>query len=348
LGAPALLYLAAMGVGRLGLVEFDTVAISNLHRQVLYTTAEVGQPKGACALKRLRALNPEIEVQWLDRQLTPPNALETLRGWDLVLDGTDNFATRYLVNDTCVLLDIPLVSASVLRFEGQLGVFHAPLPDGSRSPNYRDLFPFPPAPDSVPDCATGGVLGILPGVLGTLQALEAVKLLTGLGNPLVGQLAVFDAMGTQLRTLRLYPNPENPLRTRLSQHDLANDYDFLCTLNPDSTSNASTDMTIPEIDVQTLKAWRDENKPHQLIDVRNPDEYAFCNLGGELIPLGDVAANVDKIAEDLPVVLQCRSGGRSAQALLMLRQLGVSAEMYNLKGGILAWSDQIDPSVPKY
>jgi molybdopterin/thiamine biosynthesis adenylyltransferase/rhodanese-related sulfurtransferase len=337
LGAPLLLYLAAAGVGTLGIVDFDSIEESNLQRQVLFTTADLGQPKAEVTAARLRALNPHCQVQVYAQRLGVDNALALVQDYHIIADATDNFATRYLINDACVLADKPLVYGSIYRFEGQVSVFNVLQADGRRSPHYRDVFPVPGA---APNCAESGVLGTLPGIIGTWQANEVIKLITGLGEPLAGKLLLFDALTNETRLIKYRHRPETaPVRA--------------LSLNPDLTCNITepnnlSEKTMKEVTVQELKALFDNNADFQLIDVREPHEYQIANLGGELIPLGQVDAQADKIARDKQVVVHCRSGARSGNAIQFLEQKYGIQNLYNLKGGILAWSDEIDPSVPKY
>ena len=337
LGAPAALYLAAAGVGRIGLVDFDRVEPSNLHRQVLYDAGDVGAPKLEAAGRRLEALNPEVEVVAHATRLTAENALDLVRGYDVAVDGTDAFATRYVVNDACVLAGIPDVAASISRFEGQLSVYAA-----AGGPCYRCIFAEPPPPDQVPSCAEGGVLGVLPGLLGVLQATEALKLLLGIGEPLVGRLLIVDALGMRFRTLQFARDPNCPV----------------CGANATITAPRSTTTacvppsmpSVPEITVRDYHRLRERGEAPFLLDVRRPEEYAIANLGGALIPLNELPDRIDELdahRDDEMIVVYCRSGARSARAVEMLQQLGFSNAV-NLKGGILAWSDEIDPSVQKY
>jgi adenylyltransferase/sulfurtransferase len=337
LGAPAALYLAAAGVGRLGLVDPDRVEISNLHRQVLYGTSDERRPKVETAAERLRALNPEVEVIAYPFRFEADNALGLLSGYDLVLDGTDTFETRYLVNDASVLAGVPNVYASVSRFEGQASVFGA-----GGGPCYRCIFEAPPPPGLIPSCAEGGVLGVLPGLLGLVQATEALKLLLGIGEPLVGRLLLVDALEMRFRTLHVHKNPDCPV----------------CGASPRITSLRAVPTTcpppsmatIPEITVRDLHRMREEGNPPFLLDVRGPDEHALANLGGALIPLQELPqrlAELEPHRDDPMLVVHCRSGSRSARAVELLRQHGY-ANAVNLKGGILAWSDEVDPTVPKY
>lgn len=332
LGSPALTYLAAAGVGRIEVVEFDRVDESNLHRQILYTTGDVGRPKAEAAAERLRALNPHVDVVTHAERFGAHNALRLLKNADLVLDGTDTFATRYLVNDAAVLSGTPNVYASVSQFDGQASVFGAP-----GGPCYRCLFPEPPPPGLIPNCAEGGVLGVLPGLLGTIQATEALKVLLGIGEPLVGRLLLVDALSMTTRTLRVDRDPtcpvcgDAPSVTSLSQHP-----------TPMSAP------TVPEITVRDLKDRMDRGDAPFVLDVREPDEYEGANIDGALIPLGQLPERLGEIEghKDQDVVVHCRSGGRSAKAVEYLRGQGFSKAV-NLKGGIHAWSDEIDPSLPK-
>lgn len=335
LGSPVLLYLAAAGVGRIGVVDFDTVDDSNLQRQVLFTVEDVGQAKAEVAGRRLRALNPYIEVTVHNTLFTRDNALELVGQYDVVADGTDNFPTRYLVNDACVLSGKTNVYASIFRFEGQVSVFNYLREDGSRGPNYRDLFPEPPPPGLVPNCAEGGVLGVLPGIIGSMQASEVIKVLTGVGDPLDGRLFLFDASAFSTRILKVRKNEATDIRELI-------DYEHFCGVSIDES------QPIREIDVQELMALRQREADFQLIDVREPYEYDIANLGGELIPLSQVAEQVARIDPNKQVVIHCRSGKRSADAIKILQDLAPFSNLYNLKGGILAWADEIDSSVPKY
>lgn len=343
LGSPAALYLAAAGVGTLGLVEFDTVDPSNLQRQVLHGTPDVGRPKLDSARDRIAALNPLVRVEPHPVRLTAANALEILAGYDLVVDGTDNFPTRYLVNDACVLLGKPLVYGSVQRWDGQASVFW-----GGHGPCYRCLFPEPPPPGTVPSCAEGGVLGVLPGIIGSIQCAEAVKLILGVGESMLGRLLLFDALAMQFREVRLEADPDCPVcGTRPQIRELI-DYERFCGV-PTSPSDTMTN-DIPEITPTELKERLDRGDKVAIVDVREPHEWEIGNLephGARLIPLGQLPDRVDEIPRDQEVVLQCRSGSRSSDALQFLRGQGFS-KLLNLKGGIRAWSDEVDPSIPKY
>jgi adenylyltransferase/sulfurtransferase len=343
LGAPLLQYLTAAGVGTIGIVDFDVVDDSNLQRQVLFTVADVGRPKVEAAAERLRAQNPFVEFHVHNLRLTADNALDLIAQYDLVADGTDNFATRYLVNDACVLLGKTNVYASIFRFEGQAAVFNHLLPDGSRSPNYRDLFPEPPPPGLVPSCAEGGVIGVLPGILGSIQANEVIKVISGVGDPLAGRLFLFDALSFETRILKVAADPRNPLTGKNPTQTTLIDYDQFCGLPDESAQKA-----IKEITVQELASWQNLKKDFQLVDVREPYEYDIANLGGELIPLKTVAEHADQFALDKPVVVHCRSGKRSGDAIRELERLFGFQHLYNLKGGILAYADEVDTTLAKY
>lgn len=337
LGSPVLLYLAAAGVGTLGIVDFDRVEESNLQRQVLFTTADVGKPKAEVARERLKAMNPHCQVTAYTLRLIPENVLELVKDYDVIADATDNFLTRYLVNDACVLSEKPLVYGSIYRFEGQVSVFNALDKAGNRGPNYRDLFPVAGAG---PNCAESGVIGILPGIIGTLQANEVIKLVTGIGEVLTGKLLLYDALVNESRTIRFKKNPTTIKITRLLSGPEA-----ACILT-EQTNNG--DKIMKEVTVQELKELIDSKADFQLIDVREPYEYQIANLQGELIPLGQVEAQADKFARDKQVVVHCRSGARSGNAIRLLEEKFGFNNLYNLRGGILAWSDEIDASVPKY
>ena len=342
LGSPAALYLAAAGVGRLGIVDFDVVDFSNLHRQVLHGTPDVGRPKLQSARDRLTAINPEIEIQTYETSLTSKNALDLFRDYDVILDGTDNFPTRYLVNDACVLLGKPNAYGSIFRFEGQASVFGAP-----GGPCYRCLYPEPPPPGLVPSCAEGGVLGVLPGVIGTIQATEAIKLILGVGRPLVGRLLLYDAFNMSFRELKLRRDPDCPVCGDRPTVRALIDYDQFCGITPASQAAPS----VPETTVEDLKARLDRGDRVFVLDVREPSEYQISRIqGSTLIPLGELPKRLAEIPSgpDAPdVVVHCKMGGRSAKAVKQLVDAGFS-RVQNLKGGILAWSDRIDPSQPKY
>lgn len=344
LGAPLLSYLVAAGVGNIGIIDFDVVDDSNLQRQILFTVDDIGKPKVEAAAARLRKQNPYVNIKTYNTQLTSANAMDIIREYDVVADGTDNFPTRYLVNDACVLLDKANIYASIFRFEGQVSVFNYKYKDGSVSPNYRDLFPEPPPPGLVPSCAEGGVLGVLPGIVGSLQANEVLKVISGIGEPLAGRLFLFDALTFETRTLKIHRDPANPLnRENPTQKALIN-YDMFCGIS----SAKEEEQHVKELSVQDLYALIRDQKEFQLIDVREPYEYEIANLGGELIPLNQIEEAVDKIASDKQVVVHCRSGVRSGKAIEKLEKKYGFTNLYNLKGGILAWADEIDHNVPKY
>ncbi len=327
LGCPLLTYLAAGGVGTLGIVDGDWVAVSNLHRQVLYTAQDEDQLKAEVAAERLRALNPHVKVEVHPFRLLRENALALVGNYDLVADGSDNFPTRYLIADACTLTGRPHVYGAVHRFEGQVAVFNAARPDGTRGAQYRDLFPEPPPAGLVPNCAEEGVLGVLPGIIGTLQASEVIKLLTGIGQPLDGQLYHFDAAAFVGRTVRFAANPARPPITDLP------DYSEIC----------GAQALTREITAAELRQWQREGRRFQLIDVREPTEYAAGHLGGELIPLGQLADQVGRIARDRPVVIYCQRGQRSAQAVAQLGAQSDFEHLYQLRGGIKAWLNEGAP-----
>ena len=340
LGSPAALYLAAAGVGTLGLVEPDRVDLTNLHRQVLYTTAEVGAPKGERAAERLRALNPTIEVRVHPELLTSANALEILRGYDVVVDGSDNFPTRYLVNDACVLLRKPDVFGSVYRFEGQVTVF-----DAVHGPCYRCLYPEPPPPDAVPTCAEGGVLGVLPGVVGLLEATEAIKLVLNLGEPLVGRLLLFDALDMRFREVRVEKSVDCPVCGPRPTQTTLIDYEAFCGVPGRSES---VDSTVPSVTPPELSAELRSEHPPLLVDVRQPGEYAIVHLEGALlVPQDRLVERLGDITAAREVVVYCKSGVRSARAVRLLTELGVR-NVRHLAGGLDAWTESVDPSLPRY
>jgi sulfur-carrier protein adenylyltransferase/sulfurtransferase len=340
LGAPLGLYLAAAGVGRIGLVDFDKVDDSNLQRQILFSTKDVGRPKIEAAADRLRGLNPEIQIDTFDTMLSSENALEILKDYDIVVDGTDNFPTRYLVNDACVLLKKPNVYGSIFRFEGQATIFGYP-----EGPCYRCLYPEPPPPGLVPSCAEGGVLGVLPGIVGSIQAAETLKLIIGKGDSLVGRLLLFDALAMRFRELKLRKNPDCPIcGTHPTITKLINYAEF-CGVRGEEAPAPQT--SVPEITPRELKARLDRGDDLYILDVREPHEYQICNLGGHLIPLGDLSKRASELDSSREIVAHCRSGKRSAEAVEFLQRAGFR-KVLNLKGGILAWSDEVDPSIPKY
>ncbi|MFN3597880.1 MAG: molybdopterin-synthase adenylyltransferase MoeB [Rubricoccaceae bacterium] len=343
LGAPAALYLAAAGVGHLRLVDDDRVERSNLHRQVLYTDADAGRLKVEVAAERLGALNPDVHLEPHAARFEPGNAFDLLEGCDLVLDGTDVFATRYLVNDASVLAGVPNVFASVSRFEGQASVFGLVGAEGRRGPCYRCVFPEPPPEGLVPSCAEGGVLGVLPGLLGLVQATEALKLLLGAGTPLAGRLLLFDTLGMRSRTLRLERDPACAV---------CGDAPTITTLTPTAVSCSApvAPSPIPEISPRDLEARLKSPDAPFVLDVRRPDEYAIANIGGALIPLDELPDRLGELEEhrgDPMFVVMCRSGARSGKAVELLHAHGFTNAV-NLRGGILAWSDDVDPAVPRY
>ncbi|PYK66837.1 MAG: molybdenum cofactor biosynthesis protein MoeB [Verrucomicrobia bacterium] len=336
LGSPVALYLAAAGVGKIGIVDFDDVDLSNLQRQILHGTKDIGRAKLESARDRLRDINPEIEIELHNCRFSSENATELVSGYDVVVDGSDNFPTRYLSNDVCVFERKPNVYGSVFRFEGQTTVF-APHLGG---PCYRCLFPEPPPPDSVPNCAQAGVLGVLPGIIGMLQAIETIKLIIGIGEPLVGRLLHFDALKVKFRELNLRRDPQCPVCGENPTILSPIDYDQFC--------GARVDQAVPTISVQELKGKMDAREAFELIDVREPFEYEIARIdGAKLIPLGEIGERFGELQEEQPIIVHCHSGQRSAQAVRLLRQRGFT-KVYNLEGGIDAWSDQIDSSVPKY
>jgi adenylyltransferase/sulfurtransferase len=348
LGSPLALYLAAAGVGTLGIVDFDRVDESNLQRQVLHGTADIGRPKVESARDALADLNPHVRVEAIDARLTAENALDVLRGWDVVADGTDNFATRYLVNDACVLLGIPNAYGSIFRFEGQASVFAHP--DG---PCYRCLYPEPPPPGLVPNCAEGGVLGILPGVIGLVQATEAVKLALGIGETLVGRLLLYDALSLRFREMKVRRDPgcpvcgDDPTITNLS------DADAICGVEtppaaPDRATGDGVDERAGLIDPAALKRWLEDGRDFLLLDVRNPEEFRICRIeGSELVPLPYLPGEVDRLDPRRETVVLCHTGIRSDHACHFLRQIGFE-RVLNLRGGIEAWALEVDPELPRY
>ncbi|HKW26946.1 MAG TPA: molybdopterin-synthase adenylyltransferase MoeB [Terriglobales bacterium] len=339
LGSPLALYLAAAGVGTLGVVDFDVVDYTNLQRQVIHTTADVGRKKLESAAETVKAINPFVQLRPFETRLTSENALELFRDFDIIVDGTDNFPTRYLVNDACVLTGKPNVYGSIFRFEGQVSVFATK--DG---PCYRCLYPEPPPPGLVPSCAEGGVLGILPGLVGVMQATEAIKLILGKGEPLIGRLLLVDALGMRFRELKLRKNPECPA---CGQHPTVTkliDYNEFCGIRGEEKPVASN---VPEIQPEELKARLDAGEDIFILDVREPHEYQICNLNGYLIPLGELPKRAHELDSSREIVAHCRSGVRSAKAVTFLQQAGFR-KVKNLAGGILAWSDKVDSSVPKY
>jgi molybdopterin/thiamine biosynthesis adenylyltransferase/rhodanese-related sulfurtransferase/molybdopterin converting factor small subunit len=342
LGAPLGLYLSAAGIGRIGLVDFDVVDFTNLQRQVIHGTKDVGRKKLDSAADRMIDINPNIAIDRYEVALDSSNALDILEPYDLVIDGTDNFPTRYLVNDACVILKKPNVYGSIFRFEGQASVFAYP-----GGPCYRCLYPEPPPPGLVPSCAEGGVLGILPGIIGLVQATEAVKLILGAGEPLVGRLLLYDALAMKFRELKLRRNPECPVCGDHPRITKLIDYQQFCGI-PQQAPKQETKVTEGEIEVTEVKAMMDRGDKFALIDVREPHEYQICSIpGSKLIPLGEVPKRLDELDKTADTVIHCKSGMRSAKACGILKAAGFE-HVRNMKGGILAWSDRVDPSVPKY
>jgi molybdopterin/thiamine biosynthesis adenylyltransferase/rhodanese-related sulfurtransferase/molybdopterin converting factor small subunit len=340
LGSPLALYLAAAGVGRLGLVDFDVVDCTNLQRQIIHGTSDIGRSKLDSARDAIADINPHVQVDTYDTRLTSDNAMEILKPYDVIVDGTDNFPTRYLVNDACVLLDKPNVYGSIFRFEGQASVFWA-----ARGPCYRCLYPEPPPPGLVPSCAEGGVLGILPGVIGVIQATEAVKLILGNGEPLIGRLLLYNALTMKFQEMKLRKDPDCPI---CGEHPTVTgliDYEFFCGIGADDHEPPEPGTVVT---ATQLKAELDQRRPIHLVDVREPHEYEICRIpGADLIPQGDLERRIHELDRDWDIVMFCRSGGRSARTAKFLREAGFR-RVRNLTGGILAWSDKVDPSVPKY
>jgi sulfur-carrier protein adenylyltransferase/sulfurtransferase len=343
LGSPAALYLAAAGVGTIGIVDFDAVDTSNLQRQILHGTPDVGRSKLESAKERLSALNPEVRVITYETRLTSANALELFKGYDVIVDGTDNFATRYLVNDACVLLGIPNAYGSIFRFEGQASVFAT-----KEGPCYRCLYPEPPPPGLVPSCAEGGVLGVLPGVIGTIQATESIKLMLGAGATLVGRLLLYDAWAMRFRELKLRRDPACPACGDRPTIKQLIDYEEFCGVKP--AAAAAAGPAVPETTVEELKARIDAQAPIYILDVREPHEYQIARIpGSTLIPLGQLGARAGELppaSAGREIIVHCKSGVRSAKAVTLLKEQGIEAK--NLKGGILAWIDRIDPTQAKY
>lgn len=339
LGSPLALYLAAAGVGTLGLVDFDVVDYTNLQRQIIHSTADVGRKKLDSAAEKLTAINPFLNVRKFDMRLSSENALELFRDFDIIADGTDNFPTRYLVNDACVLTGKPNVYGSIFRFEGQASVFATE--DG---PCYRCLYPEPPPPGLVPSCAEGGVLGILPGLVGVMQATEVIKLILGAGEPLIGRLLLIDALSMKFRELKLRKNPDCPVCGTHPTVTKLIDYNEFCGIRGEEKLVATG---VPEIQVEELKRRLDAKEDLFVLDVREPHEYQICNIGGHLIPLNDLPKRVNELDSSREIVVHCKMGGRSAKAVEFLRQAGF-AKVQNLAGGINAWSERVDPKVPKY
>jgi molybdopterin/thiamine biosynthesis adenylyltransferase/rhodanese-related sulfurtransferase len=344
LGSPAAMYLAAAGVGRIGIVDFDVVDYSNLQRQLLHTTPDVGLSKLQSARNKINALNPHVHVETYEEALSSDNAMRLFKGYDVILDGTDNFPTRYLVNDACVLMGIPNAYGSIFRFEGQASVFAAK--DG---PCYRCLYPEPPPPGLVPSCAEGGVLGVLPGVIGVIQATESIKLLTGVGQPLIGRFMIYDALNMKFRELKLRKDPDCPVCGTHPTVTKLIDYDQFCGIAPAAQDHsAGATVSASDITPVELKQKLDAGETPFILDVREPNEYQINKIpGSTLIPLGELPRRYQELPKDRQIITQCKMGGRSAKAQDFLKTVGFT-DVLNLKGGILAWIDTVDPSQPKY
>jgi molybdopterin/thiamine biosynthesis adenylyltransferase/rhodanese-related sulfurtransferase len=339
LGSPLALYLAAAGVGTIGLVDFDVVDVTNLQRQIVHGSKDVGRPKLESARDRLKDLNPHVHVEGFETRLTSENALEIVRDFDIVIDGTDNFATRYLTNDACVILGKPNVYGSIYRFEGQSSVFAT-----EEGPCYRCLYPEPPPPGLVPSCAEGGVLGVLPGLVGTIQATEGIKLLLGIGEPLIGRLLLIDALTMQFRAMKLRKNPNCPACGTREIRELI-DYDQFCGIGGDPLQDPNG---IPELTPAELAAKQQRKDDFDLIDVREPHEWAIAKIpGARLVPLSAFTDSLHQFDSARDIVVHCKMGGRSAKAVRQLQAAGFK-KVWNLAGGILRWSDDVDPKVPKY
>jgi sulfur-carrier protein adenylyltransferase/sulfurtransferase len=342
LGAPLTFYLAAAGIGTIGLVDFDVVDESNLQRQIIHSTADVGRPKIDSAAEKLQALNPYLKIVKHETMLTSANALEIIKDYDIVADGTDNFPTRYLVNDACVLSgNKPNAYGSIFRFEGQASVFAT-----EEGPCYRCLYPEPPPPGLVPSCAEGGVLGILPGLVGVIQATEVIKLILGKGEPLIGRLLLVDSLDMKFRELKLRKNPDCPVCGKNPTVTKLIDYQQFCGITPEPKA-AAVQNGIPQISPKDLKTKLDAKEDIFVLDVREPHEYQIANLGAKLIPLGDLPARVGELDKSAEIVVHCKSGGRSQKAAEFLAQNGFK-NVQNLAGGITAWSNDVDPTIAKY
>lgn len=342
LGSPLAMYLAAAGVGRLGIIDFDNVDFSNLQRQTIHGTGDVGRPKVVSAAETITAINPNVAVDQYNEALTTANALQIAEPYDLIIDGTDNFPTRYLVNDVCVMQGKPNCYGSIFRFEGQASVFGY---DGG--PCYRCLYPQPPAPGVVPSCAEGGVLGVLPGIIGTIQAIEAIKIMLGKGNTLSGRLLLFDALGMTFREMKVRRYPDCPVCGEHPSITELIDYQDFCGVPTPGSEAAKVQQQSPwDISPQQAKR-RLQSENVCLLDVREPHEYEICNLKGQLIPLGELADRIAELNRDAEIIVHCKMGGRSAKAVQLLRDNGFD-KVFNMRGGMTAWSEQIDPTVPKY
>jgi adenylyltransferase/sulfurtransferase len=343
LGAPLGLYLAAAGIGKIGIVDFDVVDVTNLQRQVIHGTKDVGRPKIESAAESMKDINPFLEIEKFEVPLTSENALDIIKGYDIVVDGTDNFPTRYLVNDACVLLNKPNCYGSIFRFEGQATVFHH-----EGGPCYRCLYPEPPPPGLVPSCAEGGVLGILPGIIGVIQATETVKIILGKGDSLSGRLLLYDSLGMKFRELKLRRNPECPVCGDHPTVTKLIDYQQFCGIPQAAAAEAAEKGKLPEITPLQLKKKLDAGEDIFVLDVREPHEYDIARIEGtKLIPLGQLSRRVGELDSTADIVIHCKSGMRSAKAQKTLKEMGFS-RVTNLTGGILRWSDEVDPSIPKY
>ncbi len=343
LGSPLALYLAAAGVGTLGLVDFDVVDVSNLQRQILHATPDVGRPKIDSAREKLLALNPDMDIPRHDTPIDSGNALEIFARYDVIVDGTDNFPTRYLVNDACVLLGKPNVYGSIFRFDGQSSVFFPP-----HGPCYRCLYPVPPPPDLVPNCAEGGVLGILPGLIGVVQATETVKLILGTGRPLIGRLMLYDALEMTVRELKIRKNPRCPICGPNPTITGLIDYQEFCGVRGAEATPSASAGDGEVLSARELKAMLDRGERPFILDVRNPPEIEICRIAGStVIPLPELAIRLGELDRSVPMVVHCKSGARSAKAIALLREAGFS-RLKNLSGGILAWAKDVDPSLPTY
>jgi sulfur-carrier protein adenylyltransferase/sulfurtransferase len=339
LGSPLALYLGAAGVGTLGIVDFDVVDYTNLQRQIIHSTADVGRKKLDSAADKLKAINPFINIRKFDTRLSSDNAIELFKEFDIIADGTDNFPTRYLVNDACVITGKPNVYGSIFRFEGQASIFAT-----EGGPCYRCLYPEPPPPGLVPSCAEGGVLGILPGLVGVIQATEVIKLILGIGDPLIGRLLLIDALGMSFRQLKLRKNPECPVCGKNPTITELIDYEQFCGIRGEE---APVETVGGEMQVEELKRRLDAGDDIYVLDVREPHEYQIANIGGHLIPLGDLPNRVNELDSSREIVAHCKMGGRSAKAVTFLRQAGFK-KVHNLAGGITAWAERVDPKMPKY
>ncbi len=343
LGSPLAMYLAAAGVGRLGLVDVDQVDFSNLQRQVVHGTKDVGRDKVQSGAETIANINPDVQVDQHKVAFTSENAMQIAANYDVIIDGTDNFPTRYLVNDVCVMTGKPNCYGSIYRFEGQASVFGL---DGG--PCYRCLYPQPPAPGAVPSCAEGGVLGVLPGIIGTIQATEAIKIILGIGDSLSGRLILFDALDMSFREMKVQRDRDCPVcGDHPSITELIDYQDFCGIPMQDSEAGKANEQSPWDVAPSDVKRKLESKATFTLLDVREPNEYEICNLGGKLIPLGEVADRMDELDKESEIIVHCKMGGRSSKAVQLLRDHGFT-NVHNMRGGIMAWSEQIDPSIPKY